>query len=247
MAERLDFGRGSGAPKASPRWNGLALALIGMAVVLAWTRSWWTPTTPAGSMIEVVGDVERPGMYLVDPPTVGAALTLAGARGFEGEDQRRLDEGDRLEWLGGHVRVLPPSDPVLVGLPVDVNTADVDALDAIPALSRSRAEAIVVERTAGGPYATLDDLRRVPGLGPSGIEELRPFVTVSPAPPVDLATATAAQLERLPGIGPVLAARIVVDRDEHGPCTQLGDLVRVRGVSAELLASLEGRARCGER
>src|SRR5690606_39434981 len=35
--------------------------------------------------------------------------------------------------------------------------------------------------------------------------------------PVDMDRADAAELERLPGIGPALARRIVADREQHGP------------------------------
>ncbi|MCB9687007.1 MAG: helix-hairpin-helix domain-containing protein [Alphaproteobacteria bacterium] len=245
MAERLDFSRRPDAPRSSPRVNALALVLLGLALLLAWTRAWWSPVTPPGLMIEVAGDVERPGMYLVDPPTVREALRAAGARDAETAEDRVLAEGDRLEWIGGRVRVLPPSDPLLVGLPVDINTAGVDALDAIPSVSRSRAEAIVAERTLGGPFAGVDDLRRVPGIGSDSVDELRPFVDASPAPPVDLGSATAAQLERLPGIGPVLAARIVVDREENGRCVAPRDLLRVRGITETLLSDIEGRVTCG--
>ncbi|MCA9492547.1 MAG: helix-hairpin-helix domain-containing protein [Myxococcales bacterium] len=247
MPESLDFSRRAEAPRTSPRVNALALALVGSALLLAFTRSWWSPVTPPGAMIEVAGEVERPGMYLVDPPTLRAALTAAGAGNADAADDRLLQEGDRVEWIGGRARILPPSDPLLVGLPVDVNTADVEALDAIPSVSRSRAEAIVAERTLGGPFAGLEDLRRVPGIGTGKLDELRPFITASPAPPVDLGTATAAQLERLPGIGPVLAARIVVDRDENGRCAAPDDLLRIRGITEALLADLEGRVTCGVR
>lgn len=54
----------------------------------------------------------------------------------------------------------------------------------------------------------------------------------APAPvgPVDLNHATAAELERLPGIGPALAARIVADREANGPFRSVDDLDRVRGI-----------------
>jgi competence protein ComEA len=41
--------------------------------------------------------------------------------------------------------------------------------------------------------------------------------------------ATAADWERLPGIGPALAARIVADRGAHGPFGGVAGLARVRG------------------
>jgi competence protein ComEA len=62
---------------------------------------------------------------------------------------------------------------------------------------------------------------------------------------IDLNTATAEELARLPRIGPGLAARIVADRAAHGPFASADALVRVpgigpttlKGVRAHVLAS----------
>ncbi|HWS45733.1 MAG TPA: ComEA family DNA-binding protein, partial [Acidimicrobiia bacterium] len=50
------------------------------------------------------------------------------------------------------------------------------------------------------------------------------------AAPIDLNTATAEQLDALPGIGPATAAAIVHDRQSHGPFRSVDDLARVRGI-----------------
>lgn len=50
--------------------------------------------------------------------------------------------------------------------------------------------------------------------------------------------ATAAELERLPGIGPALAARIVAHREAHGPFRTVDELVRVPGIGPKTLAAL---------
>jgi len=47
---------------------------------------------------------------------------------------------------------------------------------------------------------------------------------------VNINTATAAQLETLPGIGPVLAERIVAYRDEHGSFRAVEELTKVKGI-----------------
>ncbi len=54
----------------------------------------------------------------------------------------------------------------------------------------------------------------------------------------DLNTATAADLEALPGIGPVLAGRIVEYRRVHGRFQRLEDLLDVDGVGPRLLERL---------
>lgn len=48
---------------------------------------------------------------------------------------------------------------------VDVNRAPVEVLMTLPGFYRDRAEAVVAERERGGPFATCDDLTRVPGIG----------------------------------------------------------------------------------
>lgn len=62
---------------------------------------------------------------------------------------------------------------------------------------------------------------------------------------IDLNRADAAQLEELPGVGPVLAARIVADREANGPFARVEDLGRVPGVGPAILAGLADVAAVG--
>jgi len=55
---------------------------------------------------------------------------------------------------------------------------------------------------------------------------------------IDLNRATAAELEALPGVGPVLAGRIVAYRDLHGPFTAVEDLLDVGGIGEAKLAAM---------
>jgi len=62
--------------------------------------------------------------------------------------------------------------------PVNLNTASVSELDALPGIGPARAAAILQEREARGSFASVDDLSRVPGLGPAAIARLRELVVV---------------------------------------------------------------------
>jgi competence protein ComEA len=55
---------------------------------------------------------------------------------------------------------------------------------------------------------------------------------------VDLNAADAAALESLPGVGPVLAARIVAFREDHGPFATVEDLLEVPGIGEAKLAQI---------
>lgn len=58
---------------------------------------------------------------------------------------------------------------------------------------------------------------------------------------LDLNRAGAVELDALPGIGPVLAGRIVAHRLEHGPFRSVEELRMVRGIGPALLERLRPR------
>jgi len=55
---------------------------------------------------------------------------------------------------------------------------------------------------------------------------------------VDLNAATYNDLVRLPGIGPVMAKRIIAYRETNGPFKRLGDLHKVKGIGAKTYEKL---------
>jgi competence ComEA-like helix-hairpin-helix protein len=223
-------------------------------VALAWLRT--DPVAPdpsAAALIEVRGAVPRPGLHLVPGvpgagagpgvPTVDLALASAGAAPIG--DGRALRPGDRIVLGLAGVEIRAPSDPVLVGRRLDPNQADAAALAAVPGLGDRTAEAIVADRAERGPFRSVEDLRRVAGIGAHTLAELAPHVRIGAVPPVDLNRATARELEALPGIGPSLASRIVADREVRGPYPDLPSLQRVSGIGPATIARLDGIAMGG--
>jgi competence ComEA-like helix-hairpin-helix protein len=71
----------------------------------------------------------------------------------------------------------PPS--VAGGSPVvDLNSADVASLDALPGVGQARALAVVRYREANGPFRAVQDLAQVPGFGPGALKRLQGLVRV---------------------------------------------------------------------
>lgn len=68
-------------------------------------------------------------------------------------------------------------------------------------------------------------------------------MAVGPGPGlININHADAGQLDTLPGIGPVLAQRIVANREAHGPFSSLDDLGRVSGIGPAVVEKLAGLA-----
>lgn len=59
---------------------------------------------------------------------------------------------------------------------------------------------------------------------------------------VSINSATAAQLEQLPGVGPITARRIVEYRSAHGPFAQVRDLLKVPGIGDAKYAQIADAA-----
>lgn len=70
-----------------------------------------------------------------------------------------------------------PATPTMV----DINRADAETLaSGLVGVGPSKAEAIVAERQANGPFQSVDDLARVQGIGAKTVELNRERITLTP-------------------------------------------------------------------
>lgn len=69
-------------------------------------------------------------------------------------------------------------------------------------------------------------------------DEARRAAPLAPDERLDPNHASAAELDRLPGVGPSTAAALVRSREEDGPYRRLDDLLRVRGLGPALLGRI---------
>ena len=91
---------------------------------------------------------------------------------------------------------------------------------------------LFVGRNTGRTQIQLSQLPTKPAVtSPSAPENV-------PAAPVNINTATAAQLQTLPGIGEALAGRIVAYREENGPFTDVAQLTCVDGIGTKKLENI---------
>jgi competence ComEA-like helix-hairpin-helix protein len=266
----------------------LGAALIGL---YAWRAHIVFPPSPPPpgtlnlTFVEVAGPVAHPGVYsFPKPPSLGEVWAKAGAVGTPSGPDKTIASGSRVEVTsecGYRVAAMSGAQLITLGLPLDLNRASAEDLDAIPGLGPALAQRIVEYRKAHGPFKQVEDLREVSGIGPQNLEKLKPYLGLgSPeasAPPdwkapktagesatgyhleshegqvpggksglgpktpvgvIDPNLASKADLETLPGIGPVIAQRIINYRRAHGPYKKIADLRKVSGIGRKKLEKL---------
>ena len=90
----------------------------------------------------------------------------------------RPHAGINLPIAGGSGGAGPGGGATITAGIVDINSATLFDLDALPGVGPSTAQAIIDYRTANGPYASVDDLLNVRGIGPSKLAAMRARVRV---------------------------------------------------------------------
>jgi competence protein ComEA len=112
--------------------------------------------------------------------------------------------------------------------------------DAIAAAGGPTAKAQLDAVNLAAPIADGEQVV-VPGRGVAGAPAASPPAAgSSPSAPLDLNTATAEQLDSLPGIGPVTAQKILDYRQAHGAFHSVAELEGVPGIGPGRLSQLKG-------
>lgn len=189
-------------------------------------RPWsWQPDSRAfRAIVAIVATLALVGAWSWWQGTPRDVTEVSGlaplAAGDESADPTAMS-GDVVVHVAGSV-----AKPGLIRLPAGARVAD--AIEA-----------------AGGPRGrkTLDSVNLArPVVDGEQIVVGAPVVGASAAG-VSLNAATAADLEDLPGIGPVLAQRIVAWREANGPFRSVDELSEVSGIGDALMAQLRGEVR----
>lgn len=178
------------APAADSAMLGLGAQSASSAEGLAFLPPQAT-STPSPLGVDVVGAVERPGVYFLQPGArVQDAVAAAGGLAPDADrDAVNMSAHvvDAVQIRIPHVgqRVLSPT-AAATNVPAgastaqctDINTADTEALATLPGIGPALAKRIVDHRATHGPFRAVDELQQVSGVGPAAIGQLKDLVCV---------------------------------------------------------------------
>lgn len=174
-------------PRVLPRPSAGRPGAAALGVVLGLASlgpGWRADAHPAAAPVPLVIELRWPeggSTWVVPPrPTLHAALAEVGLPP-RGPD-RELLPGEAVRIGPGGPAVGPVSNPLPLGLRVNPNHADAAALEALPGIGPSLAQAILKDRAARGPFRKLQDLDRVRGIGPATLRRLSPYLEFDEVP-----------------------------------------------------------------
>lgn len=192
-----------GARMGAPAWIGLALIC---AAVLFGALRLLAPPSPELSIetaaeaaagegegaaeaspvfVHVSGAVASPGLVeLPEGSRVADAIQAAGglAEGADGSSvnlARPLADGEQVV-VGLQAADAGGAQEAASGAPgkVSINSATAEQLQALPGIGPATAEKIVADRKANGPFASIDELTRVSGIGQKKYEAMAGLITL---------------------------------------------------------------------
>jgi competence protein ComEA len=146
--------------------------------------------SPLGSIASAPAPVAPPEPEPTAPPAValrelaiGASIPPLEARPPEIKPEVRPVAQPEAEPLEGEAESAEPAtydngQAIAPAGLVNINTADLAALIALPGIGPALARRIISYRTSAGPFASVEQLIAIQGIGPRNIDEFRHLLTV---------------------------------------------------------------------
>ncbi len=136
--------------------------------------------------VDLKGEVNNPGVYKVKETTRLFQLIILAGGLTSDADEMAFNSSSKLR--DEQVIYIPSIDDQLPSVIdpieedkdtslVNINTANIDQLDALPGIGPSTAQNIIDYREEHGVFETTDDLINVPGIGEATMDEIKDFIT----------------------------------------------------------------------
>ncbi len=187
----------------------------------------------ASVKVHVAGEVNKPGVYdLPFNARIQDAIRKAGGP----KPDANLNALNLADWAQDGSKIEVPARDK----PAPIMTPQIIIKEVPVPAAPSEAPARVAESGSGSSGETAVSESGIPfAQTESGAKSSNASVEYLTAHPVDLNTATQAQLEVLPGVGPKMAERILAYRAENGGFKSVDDLDAVKGIGEKRMATLK--------
>jgi competence protein ComEA len=142
--------------------------------------------TPSPLRVYVSGAVQKPDVVLMPPGSIVKDAILAAGGAATDADLDRINlalavvEGQHIYVPRQGEEDLPVQPPVQRSssdLRVNINTADATVLESLPGIGPSLAQRILDYRQVHGPFARIEDIQEVSGIGPATFAKIQDLIT----------------------------------------------------------------------
>lgn len=140
-------------------------------------------------VVEIKGEVKNPNIYYLEEDSIIDDLIVAAGGLRENANTSQIN---RAEQLQNHQSIYIPSNEEIQNSAeevinevnnrndsnlININSASVSELDALPGVGPSKAQAIVTYREENGPFKSIEEIKNVSGIGESSFEKIKDLIT----------------------------------------------------------------------
>ena len=140
-------------------------------------------------VVEIKGEVKNPNIYYLNEDSIIDDLIVAAGGLRENANTSQIN---RAEQLQNHQSIYIPSNEEIQNSAeevvnkvnnqnnsnlININTASVSELDALPGVGPSKAQAIITYREENGPFKSIEEIKNVSGIGESSFEKIKDLIT----------------------------------------------------------------------
>ncbi len=141
-------------------------------------------------LLEVKGEVPHPGLYYYAyRPTINELLNASGQAPDDNvtinQKSMVLSTGASL-WVqknrkGLRIAIFPleGKKKLLLGIPINLNTATSDDLSSLPGIGPHIADEVILFRKSCGTFSKIEDLKAVNGIGEKRLKKIEKYLTVT--------------------------------------------------------------------
>jgi len=222
--------------KLEKREKASLVGVYAASLALVWTLGYgWGRSSSASSPMQVAGVSPQSSVEVIDlsqPPKPEAVPTEPTAPTEPTPSAEVVVHVSGAVKRAGVYRLAPAAEsPTPSSRQAAQPNADLDALNLAEPLQDGQKIHVPRKGEVSAPTVASVPPSRTPRGTPQA-------AAATPQFPINLNTATAEQLEAIPGIGPVLAQRIIEYRQTHGRFQSVDELLEVRGIGPKRLENM---------